>query len=383
MNSSSEWISVLKVNDSLIPFKLDTGAQANVLSLKDFKSLINKPKLIKRKIGLQAYNGESIPVAGVCHVQLDHNGQKIKASLVIVSIDTQPILGLTTCEKMGLVKRIHVINKDKAVEKTTMNSDIILEYDDVFQGVGCLPVEYEIKLADNAIPVIHPARKVPHALKPRLRAKLDELEKDNIIQRVTKPTEWVSSLVIIEKKDKSLRLCLDPKDLNKYISREHQYIPTRSEILSEMAGATVFTKLDASQAFYQIPLANKSTKLCTFNTPFGRYCFNRLCFGLSSASEVMHRTIAQLIDGIEGVKSIHDDIIIWGKGNAEHNQRVRRVLDIARKSNLKLNKEKCQFNMPSVMFFGEKISSAGVEIDQEKIKAITNMPVPQSKEDLQ
>lgn len=99
------------------------------------------------------------------------------------------------------------------------------------------------------------------------------------------------SMVITKKKNGELRICLDPKDLNESIKREHYQIPTREEIISEMSGARYFTKLDASQGFWQLKLDESSTGYCTFNTSFGRHCFLRLPFGIKSAPEIFHRAM--------------------------------------------------------------------------------------------
>ena len=85
--------------------------------------------------------------------------------------------------------------------------------------------------------------------------------------KVTCPTEWVNPLVIVEKKSGDLRLCMDPKVLNRYIQREYKYIPTRQELVLDMNGTAVSTKLDVSAAFYQIPMFEISSRLCTFSTP--------------------------------------------------------------------------------------------------------------------
>jgi len=209
----------------------------------------------------------------------------------------------------------------------------------VFKGVGRLPGEHKIKLRVNAEPVIHPARKVPVALKERLKEKLDTLIREGIIRKVEEPTEWVNSLVIVEKPDGDLRLCIDPKDLNKAIQREHYRLPTKADITSSMSGARYFSKLDASSGFYQIVLDEESAKLCTFNTPFGRHCFLRLPFGISSAPEVFHKTVQQLFDGIEGV-GVFIDVVVWGRTKEEHDARLRRVLNQAQRTGLKLNEKK-------------------------------------------
>lgn len=194
---------------------------------------------------------------------------------MLVEGNKQAILGLKTCMQLGLIKRVHVINKEvtthektkDATSKGVMHCDWVKEYKEVFKGIGRLPGEYKIKLKEDAEPVIHPARKVPVALKERLREKLDTLIKER-----EEPTEWV-------------------KDLNKAIQREHYKLPTGSDITSAMSGACYFSKLDALSGFYQIVLDEESAKLCTFNTPFGRHCFLRLPFGISSAPEVFHKTV--------------------------------------------------------------------------------------------
>ena len=100
--------------------------------------------------------------------------------------------------------------------------------------------------------------------------------------KVDQPTDWVHNLVIVEKKNGSLRLCLDPRALNNAIKRAHYRIPTIQEIASDLAGKKVFLK----DGYWQVELDEQSSLLCTFNTPFGRYCFTRMPFGLKSASEI-------------------------------------------------------------------------------------------------
>lgn len=156
-------------------------------------------------------------------------------------------------------------------------------------------------------------------------------------------------------------MCMDPKDLNNSIKREHYQIPTRDEITSEMAGAKYFSKLDASQGFWQLKLHEDSTKYCTFNTPYGRYCFQRMPFGICSAPEVFHKTI------------------LWGSTLEQHNERLIKVLQRVQKYQLKLNRAKCQFGVKEITFLGDKLSPAGVEPDKSKIKAILDMPRPEDK----
>ena len=113
--------------------------------------------------------------------------------------------------------------------------------------------------------------------------------KTGVVVKVDQPTNWVKNLVIVEKKNGSLRLCLDPRDLNKAIKHEHYKIPTMQEVASEFAGKTVFSTLDSKDGYWQVQLDEESSLLCTFNTPFGRYRFTRMPFGIKSASEVFQK----------------------------------------------------------------------------------------------
>ena len=146
----------------------------------------------------------------------------------------------------------------------------------------------------------------------KLKKELDRLVQTEVLVKAERPTDWVLPLVIVEKPNGDLRLCLDPMDLNQYIRREHYHLPHRSDIFSEMADARYFTNMDASQGFYQIQLDEESTQLCTVATPFGRYYFKRLPYGINCAPEIFHAKIQQLFENETGDKVFMDDIVVWG-----------------------------------------------------------------------
>ncbi len=204
----------------------------------------------------------------------------------------------------------------------------------------------------------------------------------NVIEPVEKPTEWVNALVIVSKPNGKLRICLDPRPLNKAIKRQHHRLPTTEEIIFEMSGARYFSKLDAASGYWQIKVDDESADLLTFGTPFGRYRFKRLPFGIHSASEVFQVEIASIIADIPGCANSQDDIV-WGTTKQEHDHRLRDVLTRIRSSGLKLNQSKCVFAAESLTFLGHTLSADGVKPHLSKVEAIVNMPLPESKGDLQ
>lgn len=131
--------------------------------------------------------------------------------------------------------------------------------------------------------------------------------------------------------------------------------------------AKYFTVLDTSSGFWQQKLDEASSRVCTFNTPFGCYRFLRLAFGIKSAPEVFHWTVKQLLEGIEGVETYTDDILIWGETIEQHDNRQRKVLVIARAKNFKLNKAKCKVVLEEIKYFGHILSKDGLKPDQSKI----------------
>ena len=166
--------------------------------------------------------------------------------------------------------------------------EVVEEFPDVFTGLGCMVGSYHIESDDTVEPVIYPPRRVPFSLLDKLK-KLEELEKKDILQKVDRPTPWINSLVIVEKRDGPLSLCLDPRDLNKAIRREHHRIPTAEDIASRLLGKKLFSVVDEKDGVWQVRLDDESSHLCTFNTPYGRYRFKRILFGISWAPEVFQK----------------------------------------------------------------------------------------------
>ena len=210
-----------------------------------------------------------------------------------------------------------VINKQIPQPLVKLHSveDVIGAFPEVFaKATGAMQGEYTIRLDRNAQPVQHTPRRVPLAIRDKVCQKLKELEENGIIQQITKPTPWISSMVEVVKPNGQLRICLDPRDLNKAIQREKYPLPTIEEVATRLHGAKVFTKLDVRNGFWHIKLKEESSELTAFHTPFGRYCLRRLPFGLCSAPEVFQRRMHEVIEGLTGVEVIADDFLVVGYG---------------------------------------------------------------------
>ena len=174
------------------------------------------------------------------------------------------------------------------IHKLPITKEYILkEYHDVFKGVGTLPGgPYHIRLKEQYRPVQHPPRSVPVAMQTTYKAELDRQTKEGIITEVKEHTEWINLIVPVMKPNGSLRLCLDPKDLNKAIKRNQWYSRTIDDILSELARSKYKTLKDATSGYWHIVLDLASSLLTMFNMPWGKFRWLRLPFGLKIASDV-------------------------------------------------------------------------------------------------
>ena len=213
------------------------------------------------------------------------------------------------------------------------------------------------------------------ALRDKLKHELREMVNDDIIAPVSEPTEWVSSLLLVSKPGK-LRICMDPRDLNRAIKREHYQMPTIEEIATRLSGARVFTVVDAKNGFWQVELDEETSRLTTFNTPFGRYRWKRMPFGISSAPGVWQRKMHETIEGLDGVEVIADDFLITGKDDAEHDANLQAFLNKCRERNLVLNAEKVRYKLQKVSFMGCLLTDEGMKPNPRKVEAILDMPMP-------
>ncbi|KAJ3650090.1 hypothetical protein Zmor_021798 [Zophobas morio] len=374
-NKKNDWNVDLKFsNKSVIKFRVDSGADVNVIPLYMYKKYFGNNEIKPNKTKLLGYSGKQISVLGYITVSVSFKNKEYNIELFISKTNSRPVLGKDSIEELDIARMVCSMDGFR---------NYFEEYSDVFKGIGCLPGQYSIKIDPLVKPRVHAARRFPQGIMVKLKSKLESLERQDIIVREFGPTEWVNSLVIVDKPDGDFRICIDPTDLNKAIKREHFTIPTYVDIISKLKDAKVFSVLDTNKGFWNIKLDSKSSKLCTFNTPFGRYRFKRLPFGLKCSSEVFQRKIMQCFENIQGVEIYVDDILVWGRSQEEHDKRLKLVLERARKFNVRFNPDRCKFSLSEVRYIGHKLTDKGIKPDESKIETVKNYLIPRNVKELQ
>lgn len=358
---------------------------------------INK-KTCASSVSLRAYGGFELKPLFSVMLYVEIGQVKANLEFLVVDLDrAQPILSLNACVSLGLVKRIK--NRETGKNKNIINEVIeahspkerltkeqfLKTYSDIFEGIGSFPDIYSIKIDKNIPGVIKPPRRIPQTLLEQLKIELNTLIKTGIVSKVNEPKNWSSNLVIVQKPDKKLRLCLDPRELNKAIKRDYCLVPTFESLRPKLNEKKFFTVFDIKQGFWHIKLDEPSADLCTFSTPIGYFRFNRLPFGLNCSPEAFIRQNEKVFGDISenNIGIYFDDLIVAAETEEEHDELVKKVAQRAKERNIKFNIDKLQFKKNEVKFLGHIFNQAGVKPDDAQVKALLELETPKNKTELQ
>ena len=376
-----------------IKCKVDTGAQGNTMPLRIYKQLYpedmgtdglpsKKTRVEAKGIKLRAYNGTDIPCYGQVKLLCNQTDNRTLQTFFVVDVEGPAIAGLPTLEQLGLV----TLNccPIKKMEQIKHVEDLKQRYPELFDKIGNLKGEKaRLYLKDDAAPVIDPPRKYAIHLKDQIKMELEKMQQQGVIRPVTEHSDWCCSLTTAQKADGSIRVCLDPRNLNKNLRRCPHKQATVEEITHLFNGTKYFSKLDAYKGYWGVELCEEDQLLTTFRTPFGRYCYQRLPFGLCVSQDLFQQRIDRVIERCEGVAAIADDIVVYGKTEEQHDRNLINLMEIARTSGLTFNSNKCHIKKMEIDFFGQVYTTEGIRPDPRKVEDVQAMPSPRAKTELQ
>ena len=275
---------------------------------------------------------------------------------VVNIIGRDGIVSLNICVTPTQFAATAVVNNqvDKLQEIPNIHADI-------FKGLGCcITAKATLTLQEEAAPKFCEPRRFPFAIKPTVGAKLDQLEKRGVIERVSQ-SDWATPVVVVRKSGGKVRICGDFKvTINSMLKNDVYPLPLPEELFHKLRGGTKFTKLDLADAYLQIELDGNSKQLVVHNTHQGLYCYKRMPFGLSCAPAIFQRIIEQTLADIRGVACYLDDIIITGKTEYDHMVNLQKTLERLKDSGFRLRKSKCSFIQTSVAYLGHIVDKDGI-----------------------
>ncbi|CAM5153065.1 unnamed protein product [Natator depressus] len=231
------------------------------------------------------------------------------------------------------------------------------------------------KMWNNVKPVREKLRRLPFSVRKAVSEELRKLVQKDVIEEIDS-SEWVSPVVVTQKKGGGIRLCVDLREPNKAIVIDSHPLPHIEEAFAELHGAKMFSTLDLQSAYHQVMLHEDSRDLTAFITHEGLFRFKCVPYGLASAPSAFQTMMSLILNNQHGVQCYLDDTIMFGNTSEEHDNNLQSVLNCLSKAGLQLNRSKCKFRQTELSFLGHTISQAGLKPDPDHILAISNAPLP-------
>ena len=343
-----------------IPFQIDSGAACNVLPEHFFPP---GTAVEKSDHSLRLYSKALLPIKAICKLKVSNPKTQTEYAVrfIIVKGDYVPLLGAN------------------AAQKTLSAANIENHFGSLFEGLGHMPGKLQLEIDESQTTVVMPPRRVPIGLKAKLKTELEKLEHFCVIQKVTGSTDWVSSLVITEKPNGNLGVCIDPQHPNKVLKWSHYPLPSIDDVFPELENVKVFSKIDLKEGYLQLALDDESTMLTTLQTPWRSL---RMPFGIKPVSE-HSGPFDQCIEGLSGEYADADNALITGTEETheeavkDHDANMPALLKRCQEKNIKLNKDKFKLKYKEVSFIGHTLIQNGLKIDLAQVEAITKMGKPQ------
>ncbi|KAD4385909.1 hypothetical protein E3N88_26078 [Mikania micrantha] len=276
----------------------------------------------------------------------------------------------------------YVVDVDKEVKKLE-DVTIVRDFPDVFpDDLPGVPPERDVEFRIDLIPGAKPIAKTPYRLAPtemqELMTQLQDLLDKGFIRPSISP--WGAPVLFVKKKDGSMRMCIDYRELNKVTVKNRYPLPRIDDLFDQLQGAKWFSKIDLRSGYHQLKVRDKDVEKTAFRTRYGHYEFLVMSFGLTNAPaafmDLMNRVCRPMLD--RSVIVFIDDILVYSKNEGEHACHLREVLETLRKEKLYAKFSKCAFWLQEVQFLGHVVNSKGIHVDPSKIQAVAKWSQPKT-----
>ena len=367
-----------------VKFKMevDTGSPRTIISEKVWRE-VKAPTLETTEVRLCTFVGEELEILGAFETKLTVLEKTIAGRVVVVRGDVPSLLGRDCLVKLNPEWKSSICQKVNHLSSCS-REEILQKFPELFSNdIGTIKGSMiRLEMQSKTKPKFFSPRPIPYAIKDKVKAMLQGLEREGIIEKV-ETSEWAAPLVVVPKPDGDLRICGDYKvTINQHIKVDNYPLPKPEDIFASLEGAKFFTKLDLSRAYHQLQLDDESKRLTTVNTPFGLYQFTRLPFGVSVAPSKFQREIEKLVGDLPFVKVFLDDLLIAANTLEEAHKNVGVVLQRLQEAGVRLKLDKCKFLLSELPYLGLIVSGDGLKTSQKKIEAIVAMSEPTNVKEL-
>ncbi|GJR74878.1 putative reverse transcriptase domain-containing protein [Tanacetum coccineum] len=283
--------------------------------------------------------------------------------------------------KMLIVESDKGVSRLKVISCIKAHMPIIHDFPEVFlKEFPELPLPRQVEFRIDLVPGAAPVARAPYRLAPsemrELLVQLEELLEKGFIRSSSSP--WGAPVLFVKKKDGSLRMYIDYRELNKLTVKNRYPIPRIDDLFDQLQGSSVYSKIDLRSRYHQLRIKEEDIPITAFRTRYGQFEFQVMPFGLTNAPAVfmdlMNRVCKPYLDKF--VIVFIDDILVYSKDKEEHGKHLKIILELLKKERLYAKFSKCDFWLDSLQFLGHVIDRSGVHVDPAKIKAIKNWAAP-------
>ncbi|MGL5709061.1 MAG: pol polyprotein, partial [Aeromonas sp.] len=383
-NSKRFFQTVSFANNQQDSALIDTGADLSCIS----SHLAKKLGLIyTQKCNIRTANGKIEKGWVTQNMKLNILGCDITAKLLTLeNLTHDVIIGLDLLTTLRQFYSWDTILKPIAHSRKNIVNNISEDYKEVMSKEidACKPSKFPLFKIDtgNSKPIQILRYRLGKPLEEKAEQEISRLLKNGIIRRSN--SSWCSPIVVVPKNNDEIRLCVDYRALNTITNKDAYPLPRIDEILDSLSGATIFSTLDATSGYYQIPITPEDIHKTAFQTSSGLYEFTRMPFGLANAPAAFQRAIDSIFSEEKGkfLQVYLDDIIIYSKTESEHQKHLELVLKKIKESGLKLKESKCKFSQKELTILGYRISKNQIKPTEDRIGNIKNFPVPNTIKEL-
>ncbi|GJS43006.1 putative reverse transcriptase domain-containing protein [Tanacetum coccineum] len=275
----------------------------------------------------------------------------------------------------------------KADEKKLDDIRVVRDFPEVFpDDLLGLPLVREIEFRIDLIPGASPVVRSPYRLAPsemlELSNQLKELQEKGFIRQSHSP--WGATVLFVKKKDGSMRMCIDYRELNKLTIKNRYPLPRIDDLFDQLQGACCFSKIDLRSGYHQLRVREEDIPKTAFRTRYGHFEFTVMPFGLTNAPaifmDLMNRVCKPYLDKFINV--FIDDILIYSRSEEEHEVHLKTILDLLEKEKLYAKFSKCEFWLKEVQFLGHVVNRDGIHVDPSKVESVKNWKTLESSTEI-
>ncbi|KAI3798882.1 hypothetical protein L1987_34166 [Smallanthus sonchifolius] len=318
------------------------------------------------------------------HIPLDSGdilniyGEKPSQGLKLMSCTT----ARKYLQKKCVAFLAHIVER-KGKDNSPQDIPVIKDFPEVFpEDFPGLPPAHQVEFRIDLVPGANPVAKSPYRLAPsemqELSSQLRELSDKGFIRPSVSP--WGAPVLFVKKKDGSFRMCIDYRELDKLTVKNRYPLSRIDDLFDQLQGSTYFSKIDLCSGYHQLRVLESDIPKTAFRTRYSHYEFMVMPFGLTNAPAVfmdlMNRVCKPYLDKF--VIVFIDDILIYSKSKAEHEEHLRLVLDLLKKEQLYAKFSKCEFWLNEVQFLGHIVNEKGIHVDPAKVEAVKNWQAPKT-----